>query len=182
MTKIRKVEHLTNGVRALLLMAAVLLSFTAYSGYIVKTDKLRKEASVSARFILASQEAGTGILEVKAKSGTIIYADPIAEKIFGYQPGEMTGLPLSNLMVGVLAERHQAGIDAAVERLSTDSKAPKVLVTPCTAVRKNNSLVSVVVRAYLSPHDESLFAAVNSLTDVVWHPSNTTEGAQVSSP
>lgn len=182
MTKARKVKHLTNGVRALLFFAACLVCVSGFMSYQGKTEKLRKEASVSARFIMASQEAGTGMLEVRAKSGEIVFADPIAEKIFGYQPGEMVGLPVSNLMTGIAAERHQTGLEAAIGRLSVDPKAPKVLVTPCSALRKNNSLINVVVRAYLSTHDDTLFAAVNALTDVVWHPVSTPTGEHASTP
>lgn len=68
------------------------------------------------------------------ESGTIILANPATKRIFGYDPGELIGKPLTTLMPGTKRQLHEAGFKRYLE---TGTRHLNWQGTEMTAMRAN---------------------------------------------
>ncbi len=66
-------------------------------------------SEVAERFRLVAQSAADAII-CAGKDGRITFANPAAEKMFGYSTGELIGQPLTVLMPAGLREAHRRGL------------------------------------------------------------------------
>jgi PAS domain S-box-containing protein len=77
------------------------------TGLLVERVRRRR---AEGRFRQVIDTAPVGILAV-ARDGTIAIANPHAERVFGYDPGELMGLPVERLMPAGYRDRHAADRD-----------------------------------------------------------------------
>lgn len=125
-----------------------------------------RDADVRARFILAAQQAGTGIMEVSPNNGVIVYADEIAAGMFGYKSRELPGKNLSILHPEWLKPIHAHLVRQAMDNARRHPEAPRVIVVRCEGVRKDGTRLEFLTRAYLDPESNSMFASVNAAQGV----------------
>lgn len=74
-------------------------------------ERLRTDEELAAsgeRFRSVAETAHDGIV-IANRAGAVEYANPAAERMFGYQPGEMAGMRLTELMPERLRPAHRAG-------------------------------------------------------------------------
>ena len=79
---------------------------------------LLEEAQHERAALLASEEQFRALAEtaqvgifVIAQDDTIVFANPPVEKIFGYKPSELIGMPMTTLIPAELRHTHRAGIE-----------------------------------------------------------------------
>jgi len=68
------------------------------------------------------------------ETGAIVFANPAAQRVFGYEPSELIGKPLTVLMPEFMRKRHEAGF---TRYLTTAQRHINWQGTEFTALRKN---------------------------------------------
>jgi PAS domain S-box-containing protein len=74
-------------------------------------DELRRS---EARHRVVVETASDAVVSID-ESGAIILANPATKRIFGYNPEELIGKPLTVLMTGAMGKRHEAGLKRYME-------------------------------------------------------------------
>jgi PAS domain S-box-containing protein len=93
-------------------------------------DELRRS---EARYRVVVEAASDAMVSID-ESGTIVLANPATKRIFGYNPEELIGKPLTVLMPGAMRTLHQAGFKRYLE---TGTKRLNWQGTEFTAQRAN---------------------------------------------
>ena len=93
-------------------------------------DELRRS---EARHRVVVETASDAVVSID-ESGTIILANPATKRIFGYNPEELIGKPLTVLMPGAMGKLHEAGFKRYLE---TGARRLNWGGTEMTALRAN---------------------------------------------
>lgn len=113
-----------NGVWLLTIVAIGIFGFIGqFLGRILQKAEAQRLGALEA-FRAATETAADAIITVDS-SGTIIYCNPSAEQVFGYEPDELVGRPLQDLVPYRLRGEHLHGFarwtvagDSASERVA----------------------------------------------------------------
>lgn len=154
--------------QALAVIGIVLTSAYSVHWHNEEIKTLQRNADFRTRFIIASQQAGTGIIEIQSDTGKIQYADDITCNMFGYKAGTMEGVNLSEVIPGW---KYITGSDMATMALDASmahEKSPHVAVARCIAYSNDGKSLDVLTRFYLSEDKSALFASVNMAENVYW--------------
>lgn len=117
---------------------------TLYSGEDI-TERVRIEKALldsETRYRLVHDRAFDGII-ISDASDRIIDCNPSAEKIFGYERGEMTGMDLTRIMPEKYRARHLEGLQTFLE---TGTSSVQGRVLELEGLRKNGEVFPVDLR------------------------------------
>lgn len=142
----------------------------AIAGAFIQWMSDRKAASAGSltRVLLTFKETNTGIVEVRNGESKIIYASKEAAKIFGYNPDELEGTDVSNLIPDAMALTHDVQMYYAMGLAQSDRLKTKTTAMLCKAKRFDKSEVEVVIRLYMGRH--SIFAFINLAEETKYLP------------
>jgi len=148
---------------ATLIGLMVTLALLAYlRRQILRNDDLLtkvSEAEVRQRHLMTALPDAVAIINDSLK---IEFANPTAERIYGYAPGEMNGLDLGALMVdGVKAEDEKSA-----RQVVTDGDEAAIRILQRTTRRKDGSLVPVEISTcrYRAPDGWKLISVIRDVT------------------
>ena len=108
------------------------------------TEQKREEAArrySDARYRVVVDTASDAILSID-EAGTILFANPATPAVFGYQPAELIGRPLTTLMPEGMRDMHLRGVD---RYLATGRRRMRWQGTELVAVRKSGDEFPVEV-------------------------------------
>ena len=126
-----------------------------------QADAVRERAGRALREILAASATTEGIVIVDRRR-KIVFANRTAKRMFGYEPGELVGLPLDNLLPEALRARHDEHVRAFHE---APEARPMFKGRVVTARRKDGVEIAVEVGLGLV-EDEAGPMVVALCTDV----------------
>lgn len=131
--------------------------------------RLAKEAGSWTRLIQTMKSTNTGFLEVKSGETKFNYASPEAHAIFGYEPGEMEGLPLDAIMPKTMAYDHERKmIESMALARNHTHYGPKVIPVECKARKKDGTEFDIVLRIMLG--DEYVQVIANKASEAKFLP------------
>ena len=108
------------------------------------TEQRRQESArlySEERYRVVVETASDAVVNIDDK-GSIVFANPATATIFGYDPAELAGKPLTLLMPEYMRELHQAGFN---RYLATGQRHMNWQGTELTALRKNGEEFPVEV-------------------------------------
>jgi PAS domain S-box-containing protein len=127
-----------DGSRVPILLGGALFEANGNEGVAFVLDLTEQKRAESAR--LYSEEKYRVVVETASdavvgidEKGSIVFANPAAATIFGYEPTELTGKPLTLLMPEYMRKLHQSGFD---RYLATGHRHMNWQGTELTALRK----------------------------------------------
>lgn len=118
----------------------------------VKVRKLEENSSLWTQLLTVMRECNTGIILVEAGSSNIAKANTQAEELFGYQEGEMSGLPVSELVADEFIDKHQKAYSESLERSAAHTIKTRVVPVMCKGKKKDGEAVPCVIRLYIGDH------------------------------
>jgi len=136
-----------DGGRVPILLGGALFEGSGNEGVAFVLDLTEQKQQESAR--LYSEERYRVVVETASDAvvsiddeGSIVFANPATATIFGYNPAELAGKPLTLLMPEYMRELHQAGLK---RYLATGQRHMNWQGTELTALRKNGEEFPVEV-------------------------------------
>lgn len=147
----------------LTIIVAVLAAAVAIFFEERRIDALVRESSVWAEVLHAMRDTNTGVLVVRVGDDRIDKANPEAEKIFGYEPDGMFGLPVSELIPKELLPDHERSYSKTMESASSSALKERVIPISCMAKRRDGSEVPLIIRLYIGKN--GVVALVNQLDE-----------------
>jgi PAS domain S-box-containing protein len=131
---------------------------------ISKEVETKRELEMSeARFRAVSETASDGLLTMDTRS-RIVYANPAAHQIFGYEGGDLVDRRVTELMPEELAERHLAGVARYLET-GTRSVPWSGLEFPARRADGSEVTVEVSFSEYEIGEERYLTGIVRDVTD-----------------
>lgn len=128
----------------------VILGISTFGLY--KINDLQKtafnDAKMESRFVYTLDEAKTGLLEFRLKTGVALDSNSNAGSILGYSRDEIKGMLLSNVFPKQIAD-----LDF--------EKHPPTKVYVCEVSKKNGTTEKVYVRAVTSVSNDRVFFILN---------------------
>ena len=102
-----------DGIRVPILVGAALLQTGGNEGVAFVLDlSQQKRSEESYRFVV--ETANDAVISAD-ENGTILLANPATERVFGYDPAELIGKPLTTLMPEYLRKLHEVGFKRYLE-------------------------------------------------------------------
>ncbi len=132
-----------------------------------RASAMRSESSTEVRLLLSLEDTNTGLMEVRGTTDQITYASPAASRILGYDPGELTGTPISSILPEGFRQHHASSMKAATARVLVEGHS-SVSTMHCVALGKRGEPVDVVVRIFVSRN--GIIAILNRFDEIRYIP------------
>ena len=151
--------------RLSLLLLIGLIAWHSVQSFFVR-KQTRAEVQLLHDFVSARHEAGSGTLKIcRPESGGIIAgADCVAEKILGYERGELNGKSLSVVFRSLQSfENHTKAISDFVNHAGSKGST---YISKREAKKKDGTTVIVWLRTFVSPsHPDFFMVAISAAPD-----------------
>lgn len=147
--------------RATLILLASLAGIAIYFNEL-KVRRLEENSFLWTQLLVVMRECHTGIILVEAGSSNIAKANEEAESLFGYSSGEMSGLPVSELVADQFLEKHTKAYSESLERSAAHTVKTRAIPVLCSGKRKDGTLVPCVIRLYIGDHGTIALINLNS--------------------
>jgi PAS domain-containing protein len=164
----RTLRHTHRIVMGLILVLGIVATWLFMELRDVK-ERFAREAGGWTRLIQTLKSTNTGLLEVRSGEKNFFFASEEAHAIFGYNPGEMEGLPLDAIMPVTMAYDHERKMLESMSLAKAHVyKGPKVIPVECKARHKDGHEFDIVLRIMLG--DESVQVIVNRAEEAKFLP------------